>query len=85
MTNYNRRQSKREYSFRRKSKTFRLHPDTIDQLDKLARKCEVSQARMIESLVEYAHNAHKGVLQSDTLKSIVSPNNPTGFVNEPHD
>ena len=50
--NYYAKQSEREYQgVVRVSKTFRLHPDRIDDLDRIARAMHISQARAIEEMI----------------------------------
>ena len=48
------RQSERDYINQRIPKTFRLHPDRIAELDAMARDRYISQARVIEELIQDA-------------------------------
>ena len=52
--NYYARQSEREYYARRVSKTFRLHPDRVTDLDAIARDRNITQARAVEEVIREA-------------------------------
>ena len=52
--NYYCRQSEREYKTKRITKTFRLHPDRVADLEHLAESRNYSQARVIEELIAAA-------------------------------
>ena len=52
MNNYQKRASKREWGVMRKQKNFRLHPQTMKDMITLAKFKGISQARLIEELVE---------------------------------
>ncbi len=54
MADYWARQSERESGKRRTSKTYRLLPEIVEKLDRLAREQNVSQARLLEDLIEEA-------------------------------